>query len=165
MLKFSSFLVLEIFSSRKQQTNKLLQQTNRPNNRSHKPLLFWRLPSLTLLVFDSFVRKFFVLFAWSSLYCALNSLLSPPLTKGVMSGENTAGSCQWLLTVTWATSPSTFQFKFSLSFSFFLKTTWPLFKYSYTIIITKKILESANYKILITQQDMKYTVMGIIIVS
>ena len=26
------------------------------------------------------------------------------------------------------------------------QTTWPLFKYSYTIIITKKILESANYK-------------------
>ena len=41
-----------------------------------------------------------------------------------------------------------------LTFSFFQddnnqphpQTTWPLFKYSYTIIITKKILESANYK-------------------
>ena len=42
----------------------------------------------------------------------------------------------------------------SQSFSFFrddknqqqTQATWPLFKYSYTIIITKKIPESAKYK-------------------
>ena len=67
--------------------------------------------------------------------------------------ENRAVSCQWLLTVTWATSPTTLQFKLLSRFPSSKnnnqptqQTTWPLFKYSCIIIITKKFLENANYK-------------------
>ena len=45
------------------------------------------------------------------LLLALNSFHSPPLTKRGNIRENTAGSCQWLLIVTSATSPATSQFK------------------------------------------------------
>ena len=67
--------------------------------------------------------------------------------------DNTASSCQWLLTVT---RKENFSYDFTIQNSWVLlllsritdnqTKTWLVFKYSYNIINTKKILENANYK-------------------
>ena len=88
LLQFSSFLVLEVFS-RLKQTAPTTVRTN-----LSFCLLFWRLPFLTLLLSDSFARTF----NFCSL--ALNSFSLVAADKRGYVRESTAGSCQWLLTVT-----------------------------------------------------------------
>ena len=100
LLQFSSFLVLEVFSRHKQTAT-----TNKPHQQPF-PQTF---PS----VFSSGAFLFSLCSCLTPSRALLTSVHSPwtpfnspPLTRGLMFRENTAGSCQWLLTVTWATSPT-----------------------------------------------------------